>query len=210
MEQFYTPREEWWNRFTHGIGVLLAAAGCYQMVVSASLYGTAVHVVSAGIYGACLIALFLASTCYHSSYGRYRPILKTIDHICIYFLIGGTYTPLALVILQSGWRWTMFGLIWGFALVGIVFKLFGGERFRKVSTITYLLMGWLAAIAIKPLMDGMAYEGFMLILIGGVIYSIGALFYAIKRPYFHAIFHLFVLLACVLHYTAIYYFVIPG
>ncbi|KAA3620802.1 MAG: hemolysin D, partial [Bacteroidetes bacterium] len=148
----YAPKEELWNVITHGLGLLLSLAALPLLVVFASLYETVWHIVSFSIYGTSLVLLYLASTSFHLARKPKRRIcLNVFDHSAIYLLIAGTYTPLTLVTMRGPWGWSIFGVIWGLALVGIVLKIFFAGRFDKVSTITYVIMGWLALVAIYPL-----------------------------------------------------------
>lgn len=209
MKREQTFLEEVCNSGSHAIGALLASIGLYELIMMSLAYGSATHVVSTSIYGTSLIMVFLASAVYHASPSRWRPTLKIVDHACIYLLIAGTYTPVALVVLQGAWGWSIFGIIWGCAALGISFKVFGRGRFRGISTVTYVMMGWLVVIALGPLLDRLDYGGFLLILGGGIAYSVGAIFYAFNRPFFHVIFHLFVVAAGALHYMAVYYYILP-
>ena len=204
--------EELVNTLTHGTGALLSAAGFAVLVFLAYRHGSMLHIVSCGIFGATLVLLYTASTLYHSVRSpRLKHILKIVDHSCIYLLIAGTYTPFTLVTLQGSWGWTLFGLIWVLAAAGIVFQIFFVYRFKILATIAYVLMGWLAVFAVKPLLDALPAGGFAWLLAGGLAYTVGALFYLIKRlPYNHAIWHLFVLGGSTCHYVAVLLYVVPG
>ncbi len=204
--------EELVNALTHGTGALLSAAGLGVLVVMACLHGTALHIVSCSIYGATLVLLYTASTLYHSVRSpRLKHAFKIVDHSCIYLLIAGTYTPFTLVTLQGGWGWTLFGLVWVLAAAGIVFQLFFVHRFKILATAAYILMGWLAVFAVKPLLDALPAGGFAWLLAGGIVYTVGALFYLLKRlPYNHAIWHFFVLGGSACHYVAVVLYVVPA
>ncbi len=210
--QFVRPMlEEILNSITGGIGLLLSVAGLSVLVVFASLYGTVWHVVSCSIYGATLVLLYGATTLYHSiPHPTAKRVLQVIDHISIYLLIAGTYTPFALVTLRGGWGWTLFGLAWGLCFFGILFKVVFATRYDFLSTVLYVAMGWLVLIAIKPVMAALPSEGLMMILVGGLAYTFGVVFYLLDRriPYFHAVWHLFVLAGSALHYFAVMYFVV--
>lgn len=204
-------KEETINAVTHGLGAVLSLGGMVVLVVMAALHGTAIHIVSCSIYGLTLFLLFLSSTLYHSfSNPRVKHVLRIIDHASIYLLIAGTYTPLTLVTLHGGWGWSLFGVIWGLAAAGIVFQVFFIGRFRLIQTLVYIAMGWLVAVAGKPLMAHMAVPGLLLILAGGLCYTVGAVFYIWKKlPYSHAVWHLFVLGGSICHYFAILLYVVP-
>lgn len=204
--------EELVNGLTHGTGALLSAAGLGVLVVLACLHGTALHIVSCSIYGATLVLLYTASTLYHSVRSpRLKQAFRIVDRSCIYLLIAGTYTPFTLVTLQGRWGWTLFGLVWVLAAAGIVFQLFFAQRFKVLSAVGYLLMGWLVVFAVKPLLEALPDGGFSWLLAGGIVYTVGALFYLFKRlPYNHAIWHFFVLGGSACHYIAVLLYVVPG
>ena len=204
-------REEIANTITHGIGLGLAIAAVSVLVVLASLRGTAWHIVSCSVYGSTLVILYLASTLYH---GIQRPaakrILKVFDHCSIYLLIAGSYTPFTIVSIRGGWGWTLFGLIWGMALLGIVFKTFHTGKYEVFSTTLYLAMGWMIIIAVKPLFASVPLMGVLWVVAGGLFYTFGVLFYCFDRiPFFHAIWHLFVLGGSACHFFAILFYVLP-
>jgi len=207
----YSLAEEIANSVTHGIGLLLALAALSVMVVFAALRGTAWHVVACSIYGTTLVLLFTASTLYHSlPWPRVKAVLKIIDHSAIYLVIAGTYTPFLLVPLRGPWGWSLFGVIWGLALAGIVFKIFYTGRFKLLSTLIYIGMGWIVVIAIRPLYVNLPMGGLLWLLAGGLFYTGGAIFY-MKRsiPFNHAIWHAFVLAGSLCHFISIMFFVIP-
>ena len=159
--------EELVNALTHGTGAVLSAAGLIVLVALACLHGTTLHIVSCSIYGTTLVFLYTASTLYHSVRSpRLKHVFKIIDHSCIYLLIAGTYTPFTLVTLQGSWGWTLFGLIWVLAAAGIVFQIFFVYRFKILATVAYVLMGWVAVVAIKPLLEALPAGGFAWILAG--------------------------------------------
>ena len=204
-------REELANALSHGLGVGLSIAGLVLLVVRAALYGDAWQVVSFAIYGASLIILYLASTLYHSFHNpKVKRFLRMVDHSAIYLLIAGTYTPFVLVTLRGPWGWSLFGTIWGLALLGILFKAIFGHRYELVSTIFYLLMGWVVVIALKPLLSSLDMWGFVLLLAGGLAYSLGVIFFVWERlPYNHAIWHGFVLTGSAFHFLAVFLHVAP-
>jgi len=207
----YSFREELLNSLTHGAGVLLSVAALVLLIVYSTSYGTASHVVSCTIFGVTLILLYSASTLYHSfRKPQAKSILKIIDHSCIDLLIAVTYTPFLLVTLRGVLGWTMFGVIWFLAISGVLFKIFFVHRFKIVSTIAYVLMGWIMIFAIKPLVDSMPSGGIVWLIAGGLAYTLGVVFYAWKKlPFNHAIWHLFVLAGSICHFFAIVFYVLP-
>jgi hemolysin III len=182
------------------------------MVIRASLYGNVWHVVGASIFGASLIALYAASTFYHSAKDpKLRSRLRVFDHATIYILIAGTYTPFTLVTLNGPVGWIIFGASWGMALTGITLKLFFTGKYDGLSTLMYVFMGWIIVFAIKPLTDNLSAEGMFWLFAGGVAYTTGAILYSIKKMKFnHAIFHMFVLLGSLCHFIAVYFYVLPS
>ncbi len=207
----YPKGEERINVITHAIGFVMSIAALTLLVVFASLKGTVWHIVSFAIYGASLVILYFASTVFHLSENqKVRNHLNIFDHAAIFLLIAGTYTPFALVTLHGPWGWTIFGIVWGLAIAGIVLKLFYTGRFNTLSTLMYIAMGWLIVIAIKPLIAALPFEGLMWLLAGGLSYSVGAVFFLIdKLPYNHAIFHVFVVAGSACHFVAVFWYVLP-
>lgn len=203
--------EEVMNAVTHGIGTLLAVAGLVLLTVLAYLHGDIWHIVSFSIYGTTLVLLYLASTLYHSfTNERVKYIFKILDHSAIYLLIAGTYTPFTLVPLHGVLGWTVFGLVWGFAIMGIVMKVFFIGRYKFISTMCYIAMGWFIVLAIKPLLAAVPMLGMVWLLVGGLFYTLGSVFYLWKRiPYNHAIWHLFVLAGSISHFIAVFFYVLP-
>lgn len=206
-----TRKEEIANSITHGIGAALSIAALSILVVFAGLRGDAWRVVSFSIYGATLVLLYLASTFYHVfSNPRVKRVFHVFDHSAIFLLIAGSYTPFCLVTIRGGWGWSLFGVVWGIAIFGIVFKAFFTGRYNVVSTVLYIAMGWIAVIAIKPLVSQLPPGAFAWILLGGLSYTVGVIFYAWERlPYGHAIWHLFVLGGSTLHFFAVLFYVLP-
>lgn len=207
----YTRGEEIANAVTHGVGALLAAAALSLLVVLASIYGNVWAVVSFSVYGATLILLYLFSTLYHSFQNpKVKQIFRIMDHSSIYLLIAGTYTPFMLVPLRGPIGWTIFGIIWGLALAGIIFKIFFINRFRIISTTIYILMGWAILFAIKPLAILISTNGIKLLVAGGILYTLGGILYVFKKiKYSHAIFHMFILAGSICHFFAVLLCVIP-
>ena len=207
----YSVAEEIANSVTHGMGVLFSIAGLAILTAFASLFGTVWHVVSCSIYGATQIFMYTTSTLYQSiPLPRAKAVLRQFDHAAIFLLIAGTYTPFALVNLRGPWGWTILTVIWGFAILGIVLQTWLMRRRRLVATIPYLAMGWMAVIAIKPLLETVAPGGLLLLMCGGLAYTVGTIFYISRRLRFHhAFWHAFVLAGSMLHFFAILFYVIP-
>jgi len=204
-----TKLEEQFNAVTHGIGVLLGIAGLVLLIVfsdSAKPWS----LFSALLYGISIIVLFSASTVYHAvPYKKAKQYLKVFDHISIYFLIAGTYTPVLLLLLNDSFGWPLFWTVWGVAAVGTVLKLFFTGKFELISTLLYLAMGWLIVFDINNLSNVMEAGGFWLLIAGGLSYSVGIIFYLIDRiPFFHVIWHLFVLGGAICHFLMVLLFVI--
>lgn len=207
----YDSKEETLNVITHGIGFILSIAALVILIVSASKYGTARHITSFAIFGGSLIVLYAASTLYHYAKNpELRLKLNILDHSAIYVLIAGTYTPFTLIVLKGWVGWTIFGISWGLAIAGILFKVFYFGKYDKISTIAYVLMGWVIIFAIKPLIESFPTAGLIWLLAGGISYSIGAFFFSYKGIRFnHAIFHVFVLLGSFCHFMSIFLYVLP-
>ncbi|GIP39092.1 hemolysin III family protein [Paenibacillus sp. J31TS4] len=207
----YTRREEIANAVTHGFGSVLSLAALVVLIVFAAIKGTAFHVVSFTIYGSAMLLLYLASTLVHAfPEGRAKNLLEIADHSMIYVFIAGTYTPLLFHVIQGPLGWTLFGIVWGVALFGIVFKSFFVSRFLYTSTILYIAMGWIIVLAWKPLTANLASGGVNLLVAGGILYTVGTVFYVWRSfPYHHAVWHLFVLGGSVLHFFAILLYVLP-
>jgi len=206
----YSLREEIAHSVTSAVGVALAVAGSAILVARANNFGTARHIVSCGVYGATLIFLYAASTLYHSiHFPRAKAILRAFDHSAIFLLIAGTYTPFALVNLRGAWGWSLFGVIWGLAAFGIAFQVW--LRPWPVARVgLYVGMGWAVVAVVKPMFATVAPGGLVLLLVGGLSYTLGLGFYAWRRlPYHHAIWHVFVLAGSISHFFAILFYVIP-
>jgi len=198
------------NSFTHMLGAVVALAGLVILVVFASLNGDIWRIVSFSIYGTSLFLLYLFSTIYHSTEGLVRALFKKLDHISIYLLIAGSYTPFVLVSLNGVWGWSLFGVIWGLAVIGILLDCFTSDERRIIQLIIYVLMGWIALVAIQPLIESLSMAGFLWLLGGGLFYSVGIVFYVLdlKKFHFHGIWHLFVLAGSITHYFTIMYYVL--
>ena len=198
------------NSITHMLGAVVALAGLVVLVVAASLQGDVWRIVSFSIYGTSLFLLYLFSTLYHSTKGPLKSLYKKLDHIGIYLLIAGSYTPFVLVSLNGAWGWSLFGVIWGLAAIGTLLDIFSTDKRRIIQLIIYVLMGWIALIAIKPLIESLSLAGFLWLLGGGLFYSFGIVFYILdlKKYHFHGIWHLFVLAGSATHYFTIMYYVL--
>ncbi len=203
--------EEIANAITHGVGLVLSVTGFVVLLVLAALRGTAWHIVACSIYGVTLICLYTASLLYHAVISpRFKRGLRIFDHSAIYLLIAGTYTPFLLVNLRGPWGWSLFGVIWGLALAGILFKFWFVERFGILSTAVYIGMGWLVVVAAKPVIAHVPFTALIWLFGGGLAYTVGVIFYASRRiPYSHVIWHVFVLAGSICHYFAILSTVIP-
>ena len=209
MEARYTGGEEVVNVVTHAVGLLASVVGVGVLVYLGLVRDEALHVATAGVYGATLVALYTASTLYHAfRRPEVKRVLRVLDHCAIYLLIAGTYTPFVLVGLGGGWGWTLFGLVWTMAVAGIVFKVFATGRFAVMSTVAYVGMGWLGVVALKPLIEALSPSALGWLLAGGLSYTAGTLFYHRKIPYSHALWHVFVLLGSVCHFIAIALYVL--
>ncbi len=208
--KYYEWKEEMLNVATHGLGVALSIAALVLLVVYASLDGDAWHVVSFSIYGASLLFLYLASTTFHLSRRlKLRQWLNVADHAAIFLLIAGTYTPYSLVTLRGPWGWSIFGVVWGLAIAGMLLKIFYTGRFNLLSTLIYVLLGWFILIAISPLVNALPTGGLLWLLAGGISYTVGSLFFLFNRiPYNHAIFHLFVLAGSVCHFVSVFWYIL--
>jgi hemolysin III len=208
----YSPKEELANALTHGLGAVLSVLATGLLLLKGSAVLTTAQMSGLLVYGLSMMILFSASTIYHSvQTPSARVLLKQMDHSAIYLLIAGTYTPFLIITLHGNTTaHIMLWILWGLAAIGIIFKLFYVGRFQKVSLITYLLMGWLSLILIKDIYHAIDHAGLVLLIAGGLSYTIGTLFYAAKRyAYTHAIWHLFVLGGAACHFLSIYWYVLP-
>jgi len=207
--KYYPPLEEKINIYSHAIGVLGGLVALVLLVLK-SYNANHIHLFVSIVYGLSIITLFTASTLFHSSKQpklRYR--LNIFDHSAIFILIAGSYTPYSLITLKGTLGWSIFGIIWAVAIGGVILKLFYTGKFRILSTILYVAMGWMVVFAFKPLYNNLDFMGFIGLVTGGIAYTLGAVLYAIKKiPYNHAIFHIFVLIASVCHFLSIYFYVI--
>ncbi|GMR12861.1 MAG: hemolysin III family protein [Gemmatimonadota bacterium] len=204
------PGEELANSLSHGVGFLGAVAATPILILGAVNRGSAADVVASSVFAATMVLLYLASTWYHAApANRCRDRLQRLDHAAIYLLIAGTYTPFTLGVLGGAWGWTLFGIVWGAAAVGVCVKLIAGVRYPRLSTAVYVIMGWLVLVAIRPLLLNMQPQGIRWLVAGGLSYSAGVVFYAARRlPYSHFIWHLFVLAGSTFHFFAVLWYAV--
>lgn len=201
---------EKFNAITHLGGAVLALAGTVVLIVFAALSGDAWKVVSVSIYGVTLLLLYSLSTLYHSLRGRGKSVLRKLDHQSIYLLIAGTYTPFCLVTLRGAWGWSLFGVVWGLAVLGALQELWSRSQARIVSVVIYVVMGWAVVVALLPLYRALGPAGFAWVVAGGVFYTVGIVFYAFDKrvTHFHGVWHLFVLAGSAAHYVAVLGYVV--
>lgn len=202
-----SPSEEIVNAILHGIGAGLSIAALVVLIIFANIYGDTWHIVSFSIYGATLIILYLASTVYHSlPKGKWKNVLHVIDHSSIFLLIAGTYTPITLTAMRGPWGWSIFGVVWGIAFLGIILKVFWMDKLKFLSVGLYVIMGWIIVIAIKPLLNSLETISLIFLLAGGILYTVGIIFYIWRRlKYSHGIWHLFVLAGSICHFFTVFY-----
>lgn len=201
---------EKFNSYSHLIGTILAAVGASLLVSAAIDKGDAFKIVAFSIYSVMLVFLYATSTIYHSvPVGRFKDFFRQMDYISIYLMIAGSYTPFTLITLKGPWGWSIFGVIWGLALIGIIQEVIIGKRTRKYSLLIYLLMGWLIVLAIKPLLASLAPMGVVWLASGGVAYTVGVIFFVFdeKVKHFHGIWHLFVLAGSICQFLCLFLFV---
>ncbi len=207
----YTLSEELFNSISHGIGACLSVAALVLCVVRAAFQSTAGGVVGSAIYGATLVIMYCMSTLYHAITNQTaRYVFRVFDHTSIYLLIAGTYTPITLVTLKGPMGWTLFGIVWGIAVLGIIFNSINIERFKKFSMVSYIVMGWAVVIGANQMLSKMPKGGLLFLLLGGIAYTVGIIFYALKKKkYMHSVWHFFVLAGSILQFFAIYIYVLP-
>ncbi|MRW88451.1 hemolysin III family protein [Duganella sp. FT80W] len=200
---------ERFNSITHTVGAALAAIGGTLLIVQAARSGDAWKIVSCSIYAATLLALYLTSTLYHSLRGRAKDVLRQMDYCAIYLLIAGSYTPFTLVSLRGAWGWTLFGVVWGLAVIGILQELLFAKGARVLSLLIYVAMGWVGVIGASPLIDALGWNGFMWLAVGGLVYTVGIAFFVTdhKWRYGHGVWHLFVLGGSACHFGAVLLYV---
>lgn len=205
----FSIREEIAHAITHGVGAVLSIVALVVLVAFSSTSGDPYRIVSVAVFGTTLVILYAASTIYHAvPHPTAKRVLRILDHVAIYLLIAGTYTPFVLVTLRGAMGWTLFGIVWGLALAGIIYKLFLTGRFPAISMIVYLAMGWLGVVAAKSAYDALQWSGMAWLVAGGLAYTLGTLFYGMKRiPYNHAIWHVFVIVGSACHFVCVLFFV---
>jgi hemolysin III len=196
---------EKFNAWTHLVGAILATIGAIWMLVVATMTGDIWKIISVAVYGVALVLLYSASTVYHSVRGRAKVLMQKVDHFSIYLLIAGSYTPFCLVTLHGPWGWTLFGIVWALAIIGILQEIKPRSEARVMSIVIYAVMGWIVLVAVKPLMAALGMAGFVWLALGGVLYTVGIIFFAFdtRVRHFHGIWHLFVIAGSLLHFVAI-------
>ncbi|MCD1608236.1 PAQR family membrane homeostasis protein TrhA [Stutzerimonas kunmingensis] len=201
---------ERFNAWTHLVGAVLASLGAIWLLVLAALDGELAKIVSAAIYGLSLILLYSISTLYHSLRGRAKVVMRKLDHLSIYLLIAGSYTPFCLVTLAGPWGWTLFGIVWGLAVIGMLQEIKPRSEARVLSLVIYAVMGWIVLVAVKPLLAALGGVGFAWLLAGGICYTVGIVFFVFddRFRHWHGIWHIFVMVGSLLHFIAILFYVI--
>lgn len=201
---------EKFNAWSHLIGALLALSGAVVLIVLATVGGDARKVVSVSVYGATLVLLYSTSTLYHSLRGRIKILFRKLDHLAIYLLIAGSYTPFCLITLRGAWGWSLFGIVWGLAIFGMLQEIKPRSEARILSLVIYAVMGWIVLIAVDPLLLALGSAGFAWLAAGGILYTVGIVFYAFdeKFRHWHGIWHLFVLGGSAMHFIAILFYVL--
>ncbi|MFK3772525.1 hemolysin III family protein [Pseudomonas sp. NPDC089406] len=200
---------ERFNAWTHLVGAVLACIGAVWLIVVAGLQGDPWKIVSFSIYGFTLLLLYSISTLYHSTRGRAKRVMRKLDHLSIYLLIAGSYTPFCLVSLRGPWGWSLFGVVWGLALIGMLQEIKPRSEARILSIIIYAVMGWIVLVAVKPLLHSLGAAGFAWLAAGGAFYTIGIIFFALdsRLRHAHGIWHLFVIVGSLMHFVAVYFYV---
>lgn len=201
---------ERFNAWTHLVGALLACAGAVWLLVLASLDGEPRKIISVAIYGLTLVLLYSISTLYHSVQGRAKVLMRKLDHLSIYLLIAGSYTPFCLITLEGTWGWTLFGIVWTLAIIGMLQEIKPRSEARVLSIVIYAVMGWIVLIAVKPLIAALGMAGFIWLAGGGVLYTVGIIFFAYDSRFrhWHGIWHLFVMGGSLMHFVAVLRYVL--
>ncbi len=210
INAFYTLGEEIANSVTHGLGSIFALSGGAVLIVFAALTHDAWKIVSSSIYVGCMLLLFTMSTLYHAFTGeKLKGFFRKLDHTSIFYLIAGTYTPFTLVLLRGKIGWIMFAAVWITAIIGTVVNMINVDRFAKVSLVSYIVSGWVIVLAIVPLAKALNVSGMIFLALGGLLYTVGVIFYKMKKiPYMHSVWHLFVLAGAVMHYFCVLFYVV--
>ena len=201
---------ERFNAWTHLFGALLALTGAIWLIVAATLSGDAVKTISVVVYGVTLVMLYSISTVYHSVRGPFKRTLRKLDHLSIYLLIAGSYTPFCLISLRGPWGWWLFGIVWTLALIGMLQEIKPRSEARILSLVIYAVMGWIVLVAIKPLLASLGLAGFLWLAAGGVFYTVGIIFFVFDERFrhWHGIWHLFVIAGSLAHFIAIMFYVV--
>ncbi|WP_223699860.1 PAQR family membrane homeostasis protein TrhA [Sutcliffiella deserti] len=207
----FTKGEEIANSITHGIGMLISVAALVLLIIFASIDGTLLHLFTFIIYGITMLMLYTASTMLHAlPKGKAKNVFEILDHSSIYFFIAGSYTPITLIVMDGVIGWTIFGIVWTLAIAGTIFKVFFVRKFLFASTILYVLMGWLAVFGWNEITAKVGADGIVFLVSGGIVYSLGAIFYMWRAfPYHHAVWHIFVLVGTLLHFFFFLFYVLP-
>src|SRR6185369_1186639 len=201
--------EEIANSITHGVGLLLSIAGLSVLVTMAAIRGTSWHIVACSVYGTTLVLLYLSSTLYHAIQApRAKRVFQILDHSAIYLLIAGTYTPFLLITLRGPLGWTLFNLQWGMAICGVLFKSLTKESYEIASTAIYALMGWMGVLGMRTMYASLHFQGVLWIVAGGLLYTLGIIFFAMNRRYCHTVWHLFVLAGSICHFYAVLHYIV--
>lgn len=207
----FSKGEEIANAITHGIGAVLSIAGLVVLIVSASVYGNVWHVVSFTIFGATMVILYMSSTMVHAlPHGKAKDLFEIFDHASIYLFIAGSYTPFTFLVIQGTLGWTMFGIIWGLAIAGTVFKAYFVKKYLFTSTILYIAMGWMVTLGWNQIVANLNSNGVILFAVGGVCYTLGAVFYVWRGfKFHHAVWHLFVIAGTATHFFCVLLYLLP-
>ncbi|MGA1873671.1 MAG: PAQR family membrane homeostasis protein TrhA [Thermoplasmatota archaeon] len=207
----YSTCEEIANSITHGVGWALSIAALVLLIVFSSIQGDPWLIVSCTLFGFGLVLLYANSTMYHAiQTRRVKKVFKILDHSSIFFLIAATYTPYTLTILRGTWGWILFGIVWGGFIFGTIMKVFFAGRFKWLSVGIYILLGWSVLLAIRPVIESLPFPGLLLLVAGGISYSVGALIYTKKKiRYSHAVWHVYVMIGSILHFFSVFFYIIP-
>ncbi|SET17854.1 hemolysin III [Oceanobacillus limi] len=207
----FSKGEEIANAITHGIGAVLSLAGLVILIVFSSIHGSPWHIISFTIFGATMFILYMSSTLVHAlPPGKVKDLFEIFDHSSIYFFIAGTYTPFTFIVIQGALGWTMFGIVWGLAIAGTVFKSFFVKKYLFTSTILYVVMGWMIVIGWYRIIDNLSFNGVVLLVVGGLCYTIGAVFYVWRGfKYHHMVWHLFVIAGSTAHFFCVLFYLLP-
>lgn len=206
----FTKAEEIANAISHGIGALLSIVALVFLIISSAIHGNAWHIVSFTLFGSTMLLMYICSTMLHSlPQGKAKDIFEILDHSAIYFFIAGTYTPFLFLVVKGWVGWTIFGIVWGLAIGGTIFKSFFAKKFVLYSTLLYVVMGWLIVLAWNPLMENLHPNGILLLVVGGLLYTLGSVFYVWRGfKYHHALWHLFVIGGSVAHFFCVFLYLI--